>query len=236
MKTICLLILSSILLCSCSTLNIGTRKLTFSKKIAYKDVNLSQNKLLSNDSLERYSDYPNEIYASNSGQNEITPYKTEKLLIHQNNQETGCDKILLKTGEEIEAKVLEIGVQEIKYKNCSNLQGPTISLLKSDAFMITYANGSKEVFKEAAPRITANSNNINGYINENIQKKTNGFAITSLILGIIGIPVLGLIFGLIARAEIRDNPNTQKGDGMAVAGIVLSVISLFILFIIILSF
>ena len=239
MKKLSVLFLTLLFLSSCGTLNLGSGKLILSKKDDREATHINENKNISNNESKTYSIFTDrmasDVYAS-ADQKEIVIYKEETQLNNQNVQETNCDKILLKSGEEIEAKVLEIGVQEIKYKNCSNLQGPTISLLKSDAFMINYANGSKEVFKEAAPRITANSNNVNGYVNENIQKKTNGFAITSLILGIIGIPVLGLIFGLIARAEIRDNPNTQKGDGMAVAGIVLSVISLFILFIIILSF
>src|SRR3972149_3833272 len=37
----------------------------------------------------------------------------------------GCDTIFLKTGEQIKAKVLEVGQSEIKYKLCDNLNDPT---------------------------------------------------------------------------------------------------------------
>jgi Domain of unknown function (DUF4190) len=55
--------------------------------------------------------------------------------------------------------------------------------------------------------------------------RTNGMAIASLILGILWIcgigSILALIFGLVARNQIRDSRGQQQGDGMAIAGIVL---------------
>lgn len=56
------------------------------------------------------------------------------------------DVIILKTGDEIKSKVSEIGTTEIKYKKFDNLNGPVISILKSDVFMIKYENGTKDVF------------------------------------------------------------------------------------------
>lgn len=56
------------------------------------------------------------------------------------------DVILLQNGEEIEAKVTEIGVDEIKYKKYSMPDGPDYVSLKSEVFMITYENGSKEMY------------------------------------------------------------------------------------------
>jgi hypothetical protein len=59
-------------------------------------------------------------------------------------------------------------------------------------------------------------------------KQTNSLAIASLISGILGwtlLPWLGsiaaVICGHMARAEIRRNPDTQEGDGMAIGGLVL---------------
>lgn len=50
---------------------------------------------------------------------------------------------------------------------------------------------------------------------------TNGFAIASLVLGIVWIwwigSVLALVFGYKARKQIREQG--QSGDGMAIAGI-----------------
>ena len=57
----------------------------------------------------------------------------------------------------------------------------------------------------------------------------NGMAIAALCCGIGGflciIPaILGIIFGVVAKNQIRDSNNTQRGDGMATAGIVLGII------------
>ena len=56
------------------------------------------------------------------------------------------DVIIMKSGEEIPAIVIEVGIEVIKYKKKDNQQGPTYSIAKSDVFMIKYANGTKEVF------------------------------------------------------------------------------------------
>jgi uncharacterized protein DUF4190 len=58
--------------------------------------------------------------------------------------------------------------------------------------------------------------------------KTNGFAIASLVLGIIpctGITsILAIVFGFIARNQIQQSGGTQQGSGMALAGIILGFI------------
>ena len=55
---------------------------------------------------------------------------------------------------------------------------------------------------------------------------TNGFAIASLITGLLCIPVLALIFGYVAKSQIRASGYQQQGSGMATAGIVLGWVSL----------
>jgi hypothetical protein len=56
-----------------------------------------------------------------------------------------------------------------------------------------------------------------------VVRPTNGMAIASMVLGILWLywigSILALIFGYVARNEIRKNG--QSGDGMAIAGIVL---------------
>ncbi|MEO5569693.1 MAG: hypothetical protein ABIT08_02600 [Bacteroidia bacterium] len=62
------------------------------------------------------------------------------------------DVIIMKTGDEIKSKVLEVGSNEIKYKKADNIDGPAYSVAKSDVFMIKYENGTKDVFNnEKAP-------------------------------------------------------------------------------------
>jgi hypothetical protein len=55
------------------------------------------------------------------------------------------------------------------------------------------------------------------------QPGTNGLAIASMVLGILWLywigSILALIFGYVARSQIRQRG--QSGDGMAIAGIVL---------------
>lgn len=55
------------------------------------------------------------------------------------------------------------------------------------------------------------------------QRSYNGMAIAAMIVGIVGacnpIGILGLIFGTIARRQIRETG--EQGDGFAVTGIVL---------------
>ena len=55
------------------------------------------------------------------------------------------DVITLRNGDEIKARVTEITPSEIKYKRFENLDGPTVTVSKSDVFAINYENGTREV-------------------------------------------------------------------------------------------
>ena len=55
------------------------------------------------------------------------------------------DIIMLKNGQEIKAKVVEITLTEIKYKLFEHLDGPTRTAAKNDVFVIIYENGTREV-------------------------------------------------------------------------------------------
>ena len=61
-------------------------------------------------------------------------------------------------------------------------------------------------------------------------RSTNGFAVASLVLGIIWIwgitSVLALIFGLLGRGQISRSRGWQTGDGLAIAGIVLGLVGI----------
>jgi len=61
------------------------------------------------------------------------------------------DMIILRNGDEIKAKVLEIDDTDIKYKRASNPTGPTYKLLKSKIFFIRYESGDKDFFGEPDP-------------------------------------------------------------------------------------
>lgn len=55
------------------------------------------------------------------------------------------DNIIKKNGDEIKAKVVEVGTTEIKYKKFEKQTGPTYAISKSDVFMIKYEDGTKDV-------------------------------------------------------------------------------------------
>ena len=58
------------------------------------------------------------------------------------------DLITTKSGEDVKAKVLEVGVSAVKYVKSSNPDGPVYTLPCEDILMIRYANGEKDVFVE----------------------------------------------------------------------------------------
>ncbi|WP_162053081.1 hypothetical protein [Pontibacter pamirensis] len=63
------------------------------------------------------------------------------------------DLITKRTGEKVEAKVLEISTLEVKYKLFSNMEGPTYVVPKSEIMLIQYPDNTSETFEltEAAP-------------------------------------------------------------------------------------
>lgn len=62
------------------------------------------------------------------------------------------DIVTKKDGTDIRAKILEVGLDDIKYKASDNLGGPTYTLPLSDILMIQYGNGRREIIKQdAAP-------------------------------------------------------------------------------------
>lgn len=58
------------------------------------------------------------------------------------------DIIILKSGDEIKSKVLEINSSDIKYKKHDNQGGPTYTIEKVKVLMIRYENGNKDIFDE----------------------------------------------------------------------------------------
>jgi hypothetical protein len=72
-----------------------------------------------------------------------------------------------------------------------------------------------------------------------VARKTNGFAIASLILGALWVywlgSILALIFGYIGKSQIDKSGDTQDGRGLAIAGIVLGWIGVAVLAIILIA-
>jgi hypothetical protein len=56
---------------------------------------------------------------------------------------------------------------------------------------------------------------------QTITARTSGKAVASLVLALFGISLLSVIFGHIARGEIRRSNGTLTGDGLALAGLII---------------
>lgn len=159
-----------------------------------------------------------------------------------------CDVITLRNGDEIEAKVSEITLTEIKYKKCTNLEGPTISVAKKDVLMIKYANGTKDIITadEDSSKKKAEQSD---YVDPNPKdaekaKKTEPLGIIGYILSLVGIFVagiilgtIGVIFGLISLNKIKNHPEKYKSKKLyAILSIIIGVVAIIggIIFIILL--
>jgi hypothetical protein len=58
------------------------------------------------------------------------------------------DNIVFKNGDEINAKISEVGESNIKYRKFNNLDGPIYTKSKDEIFYIKYSNGEKEMFTD----------------------------------------------------------------------------------------
>jgi hypothetical protein len=67
------------------------------------------------------------------------------------------DLITKRSGEDVKAKILEINPGDIKFKNFENLDGPTVTILKSEILMVRYANGTKDIFSASRSNNTSQS-------------------------------------------------------------------------------
>jgi hypothetical protein len=166
----------------------------------------------------------------------ITPLKNPEKPAAQKNE--GCDDLIFKDGSEVKGKVSEISSTEVKYKKCDMPDGPVYVVKKSELFMIRYANGTREVFKEEVKPNPEKPKNAP-------LKKVHPMAMAALILGIVSyilffigfIPaILAIVFGDIARERIRQQPDLYEGEVLAKVGKMLGIVYLALLFILLMLF
>ncbi len=76
-----------------------------------------------------------------------------------NPTDTCSDLIVFNDSSKVNAKVLEITNESIRYKRCDNVEGPTYSVSQSKTAYIRYYNGLTESFakSEAPPKICRDS-------------------------------------------------------------------------------
>ena len=136
-----------------------------------------------------------------------------------------CDNIILKNGEEISAKIIEITPDLIKYKKCRNLDGPLISIYKNEVLMLRYNDGSKDIFssleKKEGGRVS----------NESSEVPWGGImslffaTIASVSLGLAGPFFIGLFFSALAIAFGGISFN-ERLWGFALAGLILGILTI----------
>lgn len=177
-----------------------------------------------------------DLVASNNKTIDVNTTKKSKRSVFDEE----CDKILLRTGDVISAKVIEINSKEVKYKNCNNPDGPLIIINKNTVSKITYKNGYSEEFPvETEPVVTKTVPQKSFSANNSNYGRIDPLAITAFVLAILGFLtfftfIAGLILGIISESRIKASNGALTGSGFAKASIIISalMILLFLLIII----
>jgi hypothetical protein len=135
----------------------------------------------------------------------------------------GCDSIVLRNGDIMVAKIVEIGQREIRYRKCGDTEGPVFVVSITDVFMIKYPNGTRDYFtseRNPAPSLGGTA-----------PRKTDGMAVAGFIgslagLFIAGIPlgIMAFVFGCVSLGKIKRHPERYSGRGFAIASIVIGAI------------
>ncbi len=183
-----------------------------------------------------------EIISASAG-NTVPAIIPSNFKLINNNPDSLCDKIVLRNGDEQMIKVLEITPNDVKYKKCDLPDGPMYVAKRADVFMITYANGTKEVFKsESTP--AQNTSSTQKDQNYSGPRKTHPMAILALVFCVLGFFTYGLfsIFSVLAarsaERKIRANPKVYGGEMLAkvsriISTVILSIIASIMLILII---
>jgi hypothetical protein len=122
------------------------------------------------------------------------------------------DIITTKAGEDILAKISEVGHTEIKYRKFDNPDGPMFTLLRSDVLMIRYENGTKDVFNDEPKAVTASpAPNANLYLQGQMDASTYYEGYKGAGTGTLLVSLLSPLAGLIpAIACSSTRPRDQK--------------------------
>lgn len=150
-------------------------------------------------------------------------------IINQKKVLENCDIIITKDGDEIEATIIDVGINEIRYKKCGFPDGPDYSIKKEDVFMIKYINGTKDIFKT--------ENFIESQVSSSkpIERffKINGIGLAALIISIVGLfkfqIILGLIsiiLGIVGLINFSDEHRNEKIEAFGILAIIIGFIDI----------
>ena len=143
----------------------------------------------------------------------------------------GCQKIVLKSGDIIDAAISQITPTEVKYKPCNG--DIEMVLAKKSILSITDEKG-EVIYRDG----TGGSNNGGGGQSANSDAKTDLWAILSVVegglsllvsifsgLGGILLGIGGIVWGILSLGRIKKN-SALKGKGAAWAGIIMGALAL----------
>ncbi len=152
-----------------------------------------------------------------------------------------CDQIVLRNGDVVEAKVKEVGVNEVRYKKCDRQDGPDYTISKRDVLSIKYSNGEVERFASNSGSSSSSSSsggNRQSYNSptspQNDGPRTDPFAIVAISagglaiftgLGSLLLGAAAVVFGALSLSRIRKEPNRFKGKGLAMAGMIAGIVA-----------
>ncbi len=168
-----------------------------------------------------------------------TLWRSLKHLVPRKPAPPQCDQIVLRNGDVIEAKVKEVGVNEIRYKKCDRPDGPDYTISKRDVLSIKYSNGEVERFTSGSGSSNASSRgNHTAYDTptspQNDGPRTDPFAIVAISagglaiftgLGSLLLGAAAVVFGALSLSRIRKEPNRFKGKGLAMAGMIIGIVA-----------
>lgn len=158
------------------------------------------------------------------------------LIPSESNFDDCGDILVMKNGDEVKVKVISVEISEIKYKKCSNPEGPTYTSKKSEVFMIKYKNGEKDVFKGESKSEESQEATEDKKVNK---KPIEPLALASAISGGISLfgfiliavgggifALLALIFAWISLRKLKKEPNSysKSSKSLAIIGLVIGIL------------
>jgi len=171
-------------------------------------------------------------------QEAISTYKVLARAIAIGFSKDSCDILITQDGDEFHCKVVEIGIDAVKYRKCGFTDGPLISIPRSSVFMIRYSNGDKEIIK---PINKAPEKKEDYYENikfpDAIKKRVDVLGVIGFALSIASIlpwwfvsaligffaGIVAIVFGSISIARIVKKTDSRKGLGFAIVSLILGV-------------
>ena len=162
-----------------------------------------------------------------------------KLKSQSDSTDSECSTIILRNGEKISAKVLEIGPDKIKYRRCSLPDGPDFVLMKNAIERIVFKNGEVEQMnKEPIRREAEEPEYSRSPSPEKTQIPVNEpRAIPAFLFGLLGVLIFplfgiaGLALGNSSLKSIKEEPKRWKGKAFAQAGMILGGVALVLMLI-----